>query len=240
MYKNIFKTTEGQELPEGVEKSIRSSAINKLLQEGIVKELGQRLHVEPSREELAEAIKNSPVARDENGQFDPFLYKQRFLPYFFQKYNLEYESLISGDIVLQKINNLFSSAGKEPLAKGLYNLEKTKWTFEVKEKGGKAKKVGPISISGREQIFEGQPELADYQKIFNLKGPKDSLKEPIKVGEKEYSVKLVKFEEPTNDNWLKDKDSYIKSLNNRQGQEFFQTWVSALLKDAKTKIFISE
>lgn len=240
MYKKIFKSADGETLPDGVEQSIRSTTINKLIQEEIVHELGKKLDTKPTKEELADAIKNSPVAKDEAGQFDPFLYKQRFLPYFFQKYNIEYESLVSGDLMIQKVNDLFDSAAKDPLAKGLYNLEKTKWTFEVAEKGGKPKKVGPISISERGQLFEGQPELADYQKVFGLRNPKDSVKDPIKVGDKEYSVKLVKLEEPTNDTWLKEKEGYIKSLNNKQRQEFFQTWVSALQKNAKTQIYIEQ
>lgn len=249
MYKNIFKTGDGQ-LPEGVEKSVVTATVNQLVQQQVIENYGDKIGLEPTELELAEAIKSSSVARDENGQFDEFMYKKRFLPYFAQKYGMDYEYLVKGDLLLQNVQDVFRSAGKAPFAREEYNKNNTKWTFEVSEfdneaaaKGnanGKAKKVGPINIAERSQLFPATSSEEAWHKVFTLNTGSAALNDPIKAGDKWYRVKIAKIDLPTEASWQKDAESFIATQSTAAERDLFQTWVSNLLKKAKVKTHIQQ
>lgn len=252
MYQNIFKGKEGEPMPAGIEKSVKSTALNQLIQQTVIKNLGKELDLDPSKVELVDAIKSSPAAKGEDGQFDPYLYKQRFLPYFAQKYGIDYETLVAGDLTAQNVQRVFDSSTTVPLdiARNIYNTEKTKFSFEVAEfdndaaaksgTGGKAKNVGPIGIAERNQLFASPTDTEIFEKVFSLTSTNPSLADPIKVGEKWYRIKLTKVDLPSESQWEKDKGEYLKSLKNSAGQEFFQTWLASLMKKAKVKTYIEE
>lgn len=249
MYQNIFKGKEGEALPEGVQKSVKNTALNQLIQQEVIKSLGEKLDIQPTNLELAESVRNSPTAKNEEGQFDPYLYRHRFLPYFAQKFNMDYEDLVRSGLLTQKVQDIFALGSKAPLAKGFYDMEKTKWTFKVTEydnedlakanKGGKPKKVGPINISERGQIFPADIDIETWEKVFTLK-TKSKSAAPINVSGKWYVVKTVKIDLPQNSQWEKDKETYFKTISSRNEQELFQTWISSLLKTAKIKKYIEE
>lgn len=235
MYQNIFKGKEDEPLPDNIIGSVRTSALNQLVQQQVIKKLGERLGLEPTPEELADAIRNSPVAKGEDGQFDPFLYKQRFLPYFAQKFNFDYEDMLKGEILAQKVQETLALSGRVPNPKGFYDIEKTKWTLEISEKGGTPRKVGPISLSGRSQLFPAADEdAAVFEKIFSMKARGQSV--TVTVADKEYAIKLLAFDIPTS--WGKDREDYIKTLNAGNEREFYQDYVSSLLKKTKVKTYI--
>ncbi len=249
MYQNIFKAQEGGELPEGIEKSIRGSALNQLIQQAAIKQVGDKIGVEPTSFELADTIKRSPVAANERGEFDPILYKQRFLPYFAQKYSMDYEDVVKQDMTVQRVNEIFGLAKDAPDARELFNVERTKFTFGVQEfaneadakanKNGKAVKTDPVTVRDREKIITGDIGISSWEKIFSLK-PNTGLSEPVKSGDKWYMVKLVKVMKPTDAEWAKERQGFEADLTDRTGREIFQTWISAYLKDAKIKTFIEQ
>ncbi len=247
MFVQMFKQPEGEPLPEGLEKNVRLTALNQLIQQTVIKSLGDKLGLEPSRTELVEAIRNSPVAKDETGKFDPYLYKQRFLPYFAQKYNVDYEDLVANDITGEKVRDVFGSFAKVADAHELYNLDRTKWTFEVAEydsedaaktkSGGKSKKVGPIKISENGQIFPSEPDVSVLENIFKIASANTG---PYNVGGKWYTVKLISVDRPIDSQWEKDKDEFIKSSNITAEQEYFRSWMSELTKNLKIKKYIED
>jgi len=249
MYKNIFKTPDGA-LPEGVEKSITSSALNQLIQQAVVKNFGKKLGMTPTDEEIAKIIQKSPVATDETGKFDEFMYKKRFLPYFSQKYGIDYEYLVAGDVLLSNVKNVFGSAAKAPFARENYNQDNTKWTFSITEfdneqdakngKNGKEKKVGPVSIAERSQVFPSTADISVWQKVFTFDSNNPSLKEPVNAEGKWYKVKIAKIDLSSNDQWNKDRESFVKNSEINNERNMFQLWVSTLLKKAKIKTFIKE
>ncbi|PIR17579.1 MAG: hypothetical protein COV46_03680 [Deltaproteobacteria bacterium CG11_big_fil_rev_8_21_14_0_20_49_13] len=250
MYQNIFKGKEGEPLPEGIQKSVTATTINQLIQQSIVDQLGNKIGVGPTDMELAEAIKNSPAAKDENGQFDPYMYKRRFLPYFSQKYNMDYENLLKEEIIIQNVQSVFKTEEKAPFAKPLFDMSNTKWTFDVTEfdnedlakagKQGKTKKVGPVSISERSQIIPSDIDVEVWDKIFTLRTEKGAPAAPVQAGEKWYVVRPLKIDLPQEAQWQKDGETFQKTVATQNGQEFFQLWISSLMKDAKIHRYIEE
>jgi hypothetical protein len=244
MYQNIFKGSENG-LPEGVEKSVRATAVNQLIEQAVVKSLGKQLNLTPTDNELIDAIRNSPVAKDESGKFDPYLYKQRFLPYFAQKYNLDYEALVSDDIIVEKVGNLFKLAGNAESPKSFYEIEKTKWTFDVTAfdseetaksgKGGSTNKYGPLTIRERDQLFSsGDADITVWKSVFS------GSKEPLHLGDKWYVVKTTKVEKPKEEEWQKEKDDYKKMLSSRTERETYAAWIGSSVKKAKVTKYIEE
>lgn len=249
MYQNIFKVQDGGNLPEGIEKSVRNSAVNQLVQQSAIRQLGDKIGLQPTSFELADTIKRSPAAANEKGEFDPILYKQRFRPYFAQKYNMDYEDAVKQDMTVQRVNDIFRLAKDAPDARELYNVEKTKFTFNVQEfaaeadakanKKGKAVKTEPAAIRERSTVIPGDIDIALWEKIFSLL-PNTGLSEPVKAGDKWFTVKLVKVSKPSDVEWEKEKQDFEAALTDRTGKEIFQTWISAYLKDAKIKTFIEQ
>lgn len=247
MYQNIFKTPDGN-LPEGVEKSVSATALNQLIQQTVIQQIGEKLGAGPSEFELADTIRNSPVAKNDRGEFDPLLYKQRFLPYFSQKFNLDYEHLVAGDIIAQKVRDIFASSAKEADPRPLYDLQNTKWNFEVSAfdtealakagKSAKPNKFGGVTISSRSQLFPEDVGAAAWGKVFSLTPAKPVLAEPIKVADKWYMVKLTKLEKPTDAQWEKGREDFIKQIATQNEQSLFQSWISAALKKSNVKKYI--
>ncbi len=249
MYQNIFKVQDGGNLPEGIEKSVRNSAVNQLVQQAAIREIGQNIGLQPTSFELADTIKRSPAAANEKGEFDPILYKRDFLPYFAQKYGMDYEDAVKQDMTVQKVSEIFKLAKDAPDAREVYNIEKTKFTFNVQEftseadakanKKGKVVKTEPATVRERGTVIPGELDISLWEKIFSLK-PNDSLSEPVNAGDKWRTVKLVKIVKPTDAEWEKEKQDFEAELTDKTGREIFQTWVSAYLKDAKIKNFIEQ
>ena len=184
----------------------------------------------------------------EGGKFDEYLYKYKFLPYFSQKYNIDYEYLVKGDLIAKKVQDVFAGADKVIHARDFYDMKKTMWTFEVTEydtedaaaakKGGKASKKKPMNVSGRVDLFGSDAGVEVYEKVFKLTSEKSSIAEPIQVGGKWYAVKLIGLEKPSGDKWEKEREDYTKSLASRNGQDFFQAWMASLAKKEKIKTYI--
>lgn len=236
MYQNVFKgKDENEPLPEGVLNSVKSTALNQLIQQTLIKHLGEKIGLTPTPVEIADAIRNSPVAKGEDGQFDQLMYKQRFLPYFTQKFNINFEDMVAGDLMVQNVQSVFTSGGKGPNGRALYDMEKTKWTFEVTDGKEKPRKVGPINLAGRGQIFATEADPKIYTDVFGMKAGETK---QIKMGDKEYKVSLIKIEKPSDADWTKEGTDYTNSLNIKAEQEMFQAFMGAMQKDAKIKRYI--
>jgi len=248
MYQKIFKGKEDEPLPESIEKSVKATALRQLIQQKMIERVGKKIGAEPTKLELSKVIMSLPIAKNSDGEFDPILYKQRFLPYFSQKFNLNYEEMVKSDLLLNRVNSIFGSAGKAPLAKVSYNMENTKWTFAVIEfdteddaklnKNGKKRTVDPITVSERNRVLPVNPGFEAWEKLFKLSINEQS--EPIQSGEKWFAVKLTAKKEPTDKEWEKDKKEYVDKLISQNEQQFMQIWISSLMKDADVKTFINE
>jgi len=246
MYQNIFKDNEGG-MPKDMEKSVQQSAVNQLIQQTIVRSIADQLDVGPSKSELVALIRTLPVAQDESGQFNPIVYKQRWLPYFKQKYGLDYEDLINSDLAIEHVNGVFSLNGDEPAPRSLFDLEKTKYTFLVTEysdeasakadKDGKAVKVPPVTVATRGALFAPKDADAAWQKIFSLEQSSQT-DEPLAGTDKWYKVKLVKIERPTDEDWAKEKEEFTKRVQGNSERDLLRAYVQQELKNAKVKTYL--
>lgn len=240
MYRNIFKGKEGEDLPPEIIKSVQSSALQQLVSQAIMVELGKDLGLEPTPTELADTIKELPQARA-GDKFDEYFYIYRFLPYFQQKYGLSFEDLVAEDIIAKNLRDLFDANFTGAEAKRLYDMEKTKWTFErmgpvdAKDKEearaqlskGKPEKIGPITMDEHYKLFPSMPEEIN-----------DFLSGPVKIGEKWYSFKLIKIEPPTEKDWEKDGQGFISQL--KTTPTLMNEWLSSLMQSAKVRSHLEE
>lgn len=251
MYQNAIKIEgkEDNELPPELEKSVRKTALNQLVSQVVENNIGRKLGLAPTDEELVDVIRRSSVAKTENGEFDFYLYKTRFLPYFSQKYGIDYEYVVANDLLEMKVRSLFDLFAKasEKEVRDAYNLENTKWTFDVLEsdsaKGlakAKAKKVGPVSIGERNNILPGEPLMDVWLKVFGLTKDHPALAEPVQSNGKFYKVKVVKFEAPSEEKWGKEKGAYMKNFEDGSGRMIYQAWLDGMLKKASIKTYLEE
>ena len=248
MYENMFKGNTGSDIEKAIAQNARRATIQQLVNREIVKELGAKMDMEPTNIEVVDAIKGSSIARGEDGKFDPFLYKQRILPYFAQKYGIDYETLIEEDLAFQNVQNIFRSVAKVPGARAIYDMEKTKYKFDVVEyeseedavagKKGVSKKINPASISDRMSIFPSEPAEDVFEKVFALKKDNASLSAPVVAGGKWYNVKLIGVERPSDAQWEKDKQGFVEDLSLNGERQFFETWITSVIRDSKIKTYI--
>jgi len=248
MYENIFKGSSGEGLAESMAKNAQRSAVQQLVTRAVLKQLGRKLDMEPTNAEVIDVIRTSSIAVGEDGKFDPFLYKQRFLPYFAQKYGVDYEALVEGDLIFQNVQDVFRSAAKAPAPRAIYDMEKTKYSFSVSEydsedsaragRKGKSLKTEPVNIAGRNGLFPTEPDPSVFEKIFSLAKDGPPLDAPVAAGGKWYTVKLVKVDKPSDAQWEKDKAEFSAKLSTAGEQQFYEAWVTSLLKKAKVKTYI--
>jgi hypothetical protein len=115
---------------EASSKSISNFAkmitLQQLIRRNMELKIANDIGISVPDEELASIIKKS-VAGMRGEEFDPIFYRHQFLPFFEDRYGINYESLTRQDISIDMLQKLFSNLGAKPPAGG----ENIMWTFEV-------------------------------------------------------------------------------------------------------------
>lgn len=130
-YDRLKATFKDKDVPEFVVKMAKSQTLRQLVSREIGLELADSLGVVVPDAQLAEAVRKTPYAQ-RDGQFDPIFYRHQFLPYFKQRFGIDYEKFLEQDIVLEDLESIFKGVDKGvPVAKGEGEEdEEFKWTFE--------------------------------------------------------------------------------------------------------------
>jgi hypothetical protein len=127
-FERMRASFEGKEVPEFVRKMARNATMQQLIGRTIALDQAQGQGVVVPDEELIAQIRQTAAAQ-KDGEFDPIFYKHEFLPYFHQRYGLDFEAMLKEDLELERFEGLYSGVDqKTPDGMGGGS---TSWTFEV-------------------------------------------------------------------------------------------------------------
>lgn len=131
-FDRMRKSFEDKEVPDFARKLARDAALQQSIARMIVLAEADRLGLVLSSQELADVIRQAQAA-EQGGEFDPLFYRRRFLPFFKNRYGMDYEGFVGKDLKISAFEEIFSAVDSEPLlgeeVKGA--AEKTAWTFET-------------------------------------------------------------------------------------------------------------
>ncbi len=242
----LKETIKGDQAALNLQKFATNMTLQQLIRRQIMLQTAQSAGIKITDEELASTIKKNPELIHQ-GEFDPIFYKHQYLPYFENRFGINYEELIRQELSIAALESVF--AGIDPAKTPEENA--MLFTFEVATISGaedpedaasaadsfisqpndwkalsqrtkaEVKTVGPVTIAERSRILSGRGTFADYEKIFALGQERPVLEKPIAVGDQIFVVKL-----------LKKETSQVKPKNGRTGG-FLDDWMREQMKTAK-------
>ncbi|MDO8526908.1 MAG: SurA N-terminal domain-containing protein [Deltaproteobacteria bacterium] len=215
---NIKATMKDGQIPDFLLKNIESSTQRQLVSRALMNQFATKLGMQVTNQELADSIVKQK-------DFDPVAYKN-FISNFYNRFGLTYEDLIREDLLAQDFRNWVVKV--EPVVDA---KNQTQWTFEtvtimgenkkklaeqiqslwnrgkeatplLKQNKLKADKIGPITLSDRGRLFQGQLSLDQYADIFGLSKPKSAPAKPFVNGKNFLVVRLVDIKKTTAKNVL--------------------------------------
>jgi hypothetical protein len=108
-----------------LQKFAQSMTLNQLIQRQLLLQTAASLGIRVTDQELANIIRKNPeLIKD--GQFDPIFYRHQYLPYFENRFGINYEELVRQDLTIQTLESLFQNVDGETAAQ-----TPDLWTFEV-------------------------------------------------------------------------------------------------------------
>lgn len=117
---------------ESSSKSIRNFAqmltLQQLIRRNMELKIAGDIGISVPDEELASTIRKS-IAGMRGEEFDPIFYRHQFLPFFEDRYGINYEALTRQDLSIDMLQKNFSNLGDKPAGES----ENIMWTFEVAE-----------------------------------------------------------------------------------------------------------
>lgn len=249
------------EVPDFVRKIAQSTTVKQLVSREIALQQTDELGITIPNEELADIIKKTPTLGDGN-EFDPIAYRYRFLPYFKNRYGLDYEQLVRQDLRLETLEGLFQDISSEETDK---ESKKTTWTFEVvtidpntmvaskvigsaDEAPTIAEKVINTDPRGWKKLFHdmkietkkvGPIDISERQNILSGEGPIEDF----------YAIFTLTREKPVIQKPIQrnGKLYVIRLVENseksvepkpHQTADFFQVWMEKLLAKAKVENYL--
>jgi len=234
--KGAFK---GEGMAETIHKFAQNMTLQQMIQRQLLLQTSRSLGIRVTDAELAATIRKNPeLIRD--GEFDPIFYRHQYLPYFENRFGINYEELLRQDLTINALERLF--AGTE--SKAPEQNESALWTFEVASKAVKDeaeekafldslaknrsafKTVGPIPIEERAKILNGRGTFEDFEKIFALNAAHPVLDKPVKIGDEVFVVRFVGR-----------KTSPVKATQEKQ-TEFLDSWIREQAKTANIVTYL--
>lgn len=153
-YESLKATFKDQQVPDFVKQMASSQTLRQLVTRELGLELADELSVVVPNAELADAIKASPYAQ-RDGTFDPVFYKDQFLPYFQQRFHLDYETFLRQDITLEMLERFFRSVDVGDFSRNTAEKKDTSfnWTFETVT-------FDPVELVNKKKIASTDEALA--------------------------------------------------------------------------------
>ncbi len=133
IYGSLRSSFGDKEVPDFVQAMARSQSLRQLVARELGLELARDLGVVVPDAELAEVIRKTPFAQ-RDGEFDPAFYRNQFLPYFRQRFGLDYEKFLKQDIEIDNLEGFFRGVDTDvPATEGGLGKGGTdfSWTFET-------------------------------------------------------------------------------------------------------------
>jgi hypothetical protein len=189
-YERMREQFKDKEVPDFARNMIEQSTLSRLIRRELLLQIADKLGVKVTDQELADAIRQSQIVM--RGQFDPDFYTHQYLPYFENRFGINFEDMLRNDLRAEEVQQLFL-----PVAHAETKPEKetvTAWTFEI------------VTLDASEQAQKVAREFAD--------NPTNGLWKRLA---KKYNGKLERIEEVT----IKDRRAKLKGFNFDQYSAIF-------------------
>jgi len=122
----LKENIKGEGMDESLRKIVQSMTLQQLIQRQLLLQTAEKLGVRIPDAELAFVIRRNPeLIRD--GEFDPIFYRHQYLPYFENRFGINYEELVRQDLAIDALKSIFTDIDVTPASEN----EVMKWTFEV-------------------------------------------------------------------------------------------------------------
>jgi SurA-like N-terminal domain len=130
VYEQMTESFKGSEVPEFARKLALSSTLSRLVSRELVLEQAAELGIFIPDDELATFIVNLQKVQ-QGGEFDPIFYKQQYLPYFKNRFGLNYEDFVRQDLEITAFDSLYDGIDSGPVfSKEMKGPRNTAWVFE--------------------------------------------------------------------------------------------------------------
>ena len=159
-------------VPENIEKFLRRSVMEQMVSRELMVQYARELGMTVSDQEIAEAIR-SDKGLFPDGHFDVVSYRDRFLPYYRQRYGQDFETVMARSLFVEKIQAFLPvlfDPWKEELELSRKTVEK-KVPKKAKKKGkDKTQETQHASSLTPENLFS--PWLEEFKnkvkvEVFN-------------------------------------------------------------------------
>jgi hypothetical protein len=121
---------KGKQVPEFMEDVIERSTLSRLVQRELLLQIADELGIRVTDEELARYIRQSQIAQ--RGDFDQTFYTTQYLPYFKNRFGIDFEDMLRNDIRAEKVQLLFVAPAEAATKKDMGEKDTVKsWTLEV-------------------------------------------------------------------------------------------------------------
>lgn len=256
-FERIKSNFKDQEVPDFARKLAQSQTTEQLVEREVVLQQADELGVVIPDVELADVIRKSQGEKD----FDSVAYRHQFLPYFKNKFNMDYEQFVRQDLRIRTLEGMFRGIGGN--APELEEINDS-WTFEVvsidpagltenkSEKdaatlakilvGANPKEWGKILKSVKiEPKKVGPIKVTERRMIFGSDGNFDTYKKVFSLTKEESVLK-----EPIE---LAGKIYVVRLVDRETKTEkspppayagFLQAWLSKLLAKAKVENYVEK
>jgi hypothetical protein len=264
-YERLRETFEGQEVPEFVQKMAARSALAQLVSRELAVAQADELGIVVPDTELARAVR-ATAAANRDGEFDAVFYKTQFLPYFKNRFGIDYETYLRNGIAVQTLAETFVGVDQKPAFPEEASGGRMKWTFETVtidpaalegplSKIEEARKLAEVLIDNKPSTWRGmlkavgvEPERVGPVEIKNRK----ALLGGQATFEDHEAIFALTEDEPVLDRPIERGGKvYVVRLVERivdetskpyawPAGEYFQSWMSALRAKAEVISFLNE
>ncbi len=122
----LKETFKDPSMAGSLQKFAQNLTLQQLVQREIMFQTAGKLGIHITDEQLAATIKkNSELIRD--GEFDPIFYRHQYLPYFENRFGINYEDMVRQDLAIDTLQSLLANVDAKPATE----TESALWTFEV-------------------------------------------------------------------------------------------------------------
>lgn len=172
-----------RDLPEELQTQLGQMALSKLIQSAIVESEARKMGLRVSREEIAGFIRKDP-GFSRNGAFDSLYYHEKFRPGYRNRYGIDYETFVEGNLLRQKFRDIFVKTA-------VIRDEEAKNRFAEKNTRIAVKKItiSPEKIPTAKDLAHKLWPLFQSQKLG-----KDMLKEHGLTEEESPPVSLLEYD----------------------------------------------
>ena len=161
----LKKAFAGEDLSDNIKSFAQNMTLQQLIRRALLNNLASELGIVIPDNQLAAAIKEQ-VKNLSGGEFDPVFYKQQYMPYFQNRYGINYEEMMREDIALENLEKILTLKSIGSIE--LQNPENTKWYFNI------------VVFNPKKLLSE--KKIADESQGLDL--AKSLLKEPLKNWDK--------------------------------------------------------